>query len=436
MATPNPEPVFVKELADKYKCSICTNLLDTPVLTECCGQHFCKACIEKWIIRKKVSICPHCRAENFNKIVSQPIIREIKELGVYCANRKNGCKAVINYDNFQKHVIKCLFGVVECTNDCGMGGLLRKDLKQHRKQECPNRIVHCELCNEEGKHQEIVGNETKYYILVGDHKRTCPEVILACPNKCNEKLKRKDIEEHRNECSLEEVDCPFKEAGCEVRLPRKDIPEHETTSMQSHLRLAMKASATVNTAMATVKRENKKLKKSHDELKGDLDTILSVVSTELSSMDIPSNNRKPMDGIKTILTSLTSMIRADGKTHCVHMSNKLGIFRDPELTEYRMLQASSPPLCIYPGFKIFIGFFANVLLLLLEKTSIHGYPQTLSIEVKPTTGPPFSFSLNDFTHSSDVKCDSGRELMFVMGDALPIKASKDFYANIRIINIS
>ncbi len=47
MSTPNPEPVLVKELADKYKCSICTNLLDTPVLTECCGQHFCKACLEK-----------------------------------------------------------------------------------------------------------------------------------------------------------------------------------------------------------------------------------------------------------------------------------------------------------------------------------------------------------------------------------------------------
>ncbi len=51
MATPNPEPVFVKELADKYKCSICTNLLDTPVLTECCGQHFCKTCLEKWITK-------------------------------------------------------------------------------------------------------------------------------------------------------------------------------------------------------------------------------------------------------------------------------------------------------------------------------------------------------------------------------------------------
>ena len=143
MATPNQEPAFVKELADKYKCSICTNLLDTPVLTECCGQHYCKACLEKWIIRKNESSCPHCRAENFKKIVSQPIIREIKELGVYCANRKNRCKTIIMYGDFQNHVDKCPFGGVECTNDCDMIELLRKDLEQHCKQECPNQIVHC-----------------------------------------------------------------------------------------------------------------------------------------------------------------------------------------------------------------------------------------------------------------------------------------------------
>ncbi len=123
IATPNSEPAFVKELADKYKCSICTNLLDTPILTECCGQHYCKACIEKWIIRKKESVCPHCRAENFNKIIALPLVLKIKELGVYCTNRNNGCKAVINYEHFQKHVDECLFGAVECTHDCGTGGL-------------------------------------------------------------------------------------------------------------------------------------------------------------------------------------------------------------------------------------------------------------------------------------------------------------------------
>ncbi len=428
MAAPNPEPVFVKELADKYKCSICTNLLDTPVLTECCGQHFCKACLEKWITQKRLTICPHCQTENFNKIIALPLVRKIKQLGVYCMNRDNGCKEVINYGDYQKHVDKCLFGIVECANDCGTGGLLRKNLEQHCKQRCPNRLVHCELCNKEGKH----------LVIVGGHKHTCPNVILECPNKCNEKITRKDFEEHRNECPLEEVDCPFKEAGCEVRLPRKYLEKHELSSMQSHLRLAMKAT---DTALATVKRENKELKRSQDELKRDFDTILSVVSTELSSIHIPPNDRKPMNGIRTVLTSLTTMIQPDGKPYCVHISNKLGIFRE-ESELKGIIQASSPPLCIYPGFKIYLTF-SNIrvgkwfFLLLLDKSDIHGYPKTLSIEVQPTIGQPFLCSLNDLTHSGTIQRDQGREVRIMMSDTLPIhKVSDDFYANIRITDIS
>ena len=418
MATPNPEPVFVKELADKYKCSICLNLLDTPVLTECCGQHYCKACIEKWIIRKNESICPHCRAKNFNKIVSQPIIREIKKLGVYCTNRKKGCKAVIKHEDFQKHVDECSFGVVECTNDCGTRGLLKNDLKQHCKQECPNRIVHCKLCNEEGKHS----------VIVGRHKHTCPNVILECPNKCDKNIKRKDIRKHRNECLLEIVDCPFKEAGCEVRLPRIDTEDHEASSMQSHLRLAM----------TTNKREKNELTRKHDELKRDFDNLLSVVSTELSSIHISPNDETPISGIRTILTSLTTMIQPDGiKAHCVHMSNKQGIFREPELEEYYdILQASSPALCIYPGFRIYLVFGKNRLLLVLEESDIHGYPETLSIEVQSTTGQSFSRSLSDLTCTATKQCDSGREFRFMVGTTLPFRVSNDFYANIKITDIS
>ncbi len=307
-----------------------------------------------------------------------------------------------------------------------MGGLLRKDLKQHCKQECPNRKVHCELCNEEGK----------ISVIVGEHIQTCPNFILECPNKCNEKVKRKDVEEHRNECPLEIVDCSFKEAGCEERLLRKDILEHEASSMQSHLRLTM-------TTMATVKRENKELKRSHDELKGDLDTILSVVSTELCSIHIPPNDRKPMDGIRTVLTSLTSMIQPDGKTHCVHMSNKLGMFRDPELKSFSNgnLRASSPPLCIYPGFNIYLAFgndsYRKIFLLLLEKSAIHGYPETLCIEVQPTTGEPFSFTLNDLECAATQESVSGRKFRFMVDNMFPILVTKnDFYMNIKITDIS
>ncbi len=136
--------------------------------------------------------------------------------------------------------------------------IAKNDLIKHRKQECPNRIVHCKLCNEEGKHS----------VIVGEHIQTCPNLTLECPNKCKEKVKRKDIEEHRKECPLEIVDCPFKEAGCEVRLPRKHLEKHEASSIQSHLRLNMTTTDTVNTplanfntAMAAVSRERIRTKK-------------------------------------------------------------------------------------------------------------------------------------------------------------------------------
>ena len=256
----------------------------------------------------------------------------------------------------------------------------------------------------------------------------CREVILECLNKCDKNIKRKDIRQHRNECLLEIVDCPFKEADCEVRLPQIDTKEHEASSMQSHLRLAM----------TTNKREKNELTRKHDELKRDFDNLLSVVSTELSSIHISPNDETPISGIRTILTSLTTMIQPDDiKAHCVHMSNKQGIFREPELEEYYdILQASSPALCIYPGFRIYLAFGKNRLLLVLEESDIHGYPETLSIEVQSTTGQSFSRSLSDLTCTATKQCDSGREFRFMVGTTLPFRVSNNFYANIKITDIS
>ncbi len=61
-----------------------------------------------------------------------------------------------------------------------------------------------------------------------------------------------------------------------------------------------------------------------------------------------------------------------------------------------------------------------------------------SIEVQPTTGQPFSYSLNDLTHSGDIQHDLGREVRIMMGDTISIytRVSDDFYANIRITDIS
>ncbi len=38
---------FVDKVPEDHHCTICTNILTDPVLTECCGQDFCDGCIKK-----------------------------------------------------------------------------------------------------------------------------------------------------------------------------------------------------------------------------------------------------------------------------------------------------------------------------------------------------------------------------------------------------
>ena len=47
---------FVKELPDDYQCMICTKVLNEPHLTDCCGQHFCQACLKQWFKKQAKKI--------------------------------------------------------------------------------------------------------------------------------------------------------------------------------------------------------------------------------------------------------------------------------------------------------------------------------------------------------------------------------------------
>ncbi len=49
------------------------------------------------------------------------------------------------------HMTTCGYELVRCKNDCcDLAGkkvkILRKDLEYHLQEECPNRIIACELC--------------------------------------------------------------------------------------------------------------------------------------------------------------------------------------------------------------------------------------------------------------------------------------------------
>lgn len=422
MATHIPKLEFVKKITEEYKCCICTNLLDTPVLTECCGQHFCKDCLEKWIARKKATICPHCRAENFNKIVSKPLDRKIKELQVYCRNKKNGCKNIQLYGTFHEHLISCPFGVVKCDNDCKKAGLLRKNMKKHLAMECSNRIVACAYCKQKGQ----------YCSITGVHFKICPEASLECPKACGNKIKRKDLEKHEKICPFGMVECPFKEVGCEVTVLRRTLPEHERSAVEYHLRLTMTSNKKKNEELKKsyeelqqnhdkLKQDHQDLKQDHEELKQNLDSILSVADTELGSHNFQSTpSAEKLESLFTTLTSLTTMIKPGDQFHTVHISNELGLCRKKTVPG---VIASSPLLWIYPGIKIYLCVMIQHFCVRMEESKNGYFPKNMCIRVQDTTGGPELIL--------EMNCQKINQFHILLSRQLPqVESLTDFYVNV------
>ena len=71
--------LFTSPLPSHLECEICLDVLTDPVQTSCCGQSYCKDCING--LRKQV--CPHCR-ENLEVFPDKKSVRFINELKIKC----------------------------------------------------------------------------------------------------------------------------------------------------------------------------------------------------------------------------------------------------------------------------------------------------------------------------------------------------------------
>ena len=223
----------MKDLPDDYQCMICAKVLNEPHLTDCCGQHFCQACLEQWFKKQAKKICPHCRSETFTHISYIPLKRKIDVLEVYCPNQKEGCKEIMKLGALDAHRNKCGFAKVDCTQGCGKL-ILRKDLMQHCNYKCPKRKIKCKFCGKVGP----------YEVISGEHTTTCEEYPVKCPRGCTQsvgEIKQKDLKKHAEICPLEEVQCPFSEAGCDASILRKDLSTHIEVNSQQHLMKMMTA---------------------------------------------------------------------------------------------------------------------------------------------------------------------------------------------------
>ena len=207
-------------------CQICQLVACDPQLSICCGNNFCKTCLDK--INSDEG-CPTCDDKEcfFTTFPNKLSDREIKKLLIWCNNNEKGCGWRDELANLENHLSTCEFEEIECVLKCGMM-IERLKMDDHLSKECPCRQVKCEYCHVMGEH----------HVIVGQHKDRCPELPLSCPNECGlENISRSALQNHLCKCPLQKVHCKYHSIGCEAKILTGAQDEHDDACMKEHFQL-------------------------------------------------------------------------------------------------------------------------------------------------------------------------------------------------------
>ena len=238
------------------ECSICLLILRQPYIVDCCGNHFCKACLDG--VCKVDKVCPLCKQKQFTAIPNKGLERVLNQRKVYCPNKKSGCDWTGELRQLDSHLsipavvsassdnVKpptsidkelqecCQFVEVRCRN-CP-ATLRRNEMTKHL-DVCPNRPIPCKYCKKYTSTPED---------LVQNHQSVCQKFPVPCPNKCGAKIQRKNVAKHVDStCPQSKLPCEYSHVGCTVVLARTKMENHlkSASGMAAHLSLMEKAYA-------------------------------------------------------------------------------------------------------------------------------------------------------------------------------------------------
>lgn len=226
---------FVEDAPEDYNCGICYSILQEPNVTECCGQHFCRECLEVWKRGENNRSCPHCRKKNFRHMIYKPLQRRINESMVYCEHYEEGCSKTMKLIDLKHHLSVrnnsgCDYTTLTCPVDpfCSCS-ILRKDVEDHCSNVCDYRSVECTFCKKEMVHHRLKR-----------HHNRCPKYLVTCPRKCTkDKIAREELEKHNEDCPKMTQECLFYEVGCTEDIVREDYEAHLQANTGDHLHKVM-----------------------------------------------------------------------------------------------------------------------------------------------------------------------------------------------------
>ena len=162
---------FVDEVDEELMCSICGQVLESPVQVRQCEHCFCGSCVNEWL--KHQSVCPVDRSpvSPRDDLIQPPrILRNLLgRLKISCINKEFGCSAVVRLDTLQSHHNECQYNPkrpVECEKGCGLVVPL-DEVPQHNCIQELHKIVK----NKSDSIDELVSQVSDLELRLNDQHR-------------------------------------------------------------------------------------------------------------------------------------------------------------------------------------------------------------------------------------------------------------------------
>ncbi len=247
--------MFIDSIPDYLYCNKCNVVAREVVITSCCGESFCQACIADSL--EQGQPCPACGEYHYSVFKHVRNRNQIGNLRLYCSVKERGCVWSGTLDqldaHLDPHLDNCQYVDTKCPLNC-LQTIPKNKVDQHVAQECTKRPHVCQHCGFKATYEEVVDT----------HLPECKYVPLQCPNMCGVSCERGEMEDHMKLCRLEEVECEFSSVGCDGRFIREDQDEHARQNSQKHLTLT--ASLAVETKEQLQQKLLEQDKKHHEEL--------------------------------------------------------------------------------------------------------------------------------------------------------------------------
>lgn len=209
-----PADIIADELdKERFKCSICHGIVRDPSFCSNlkCGKPFCKACLHQNEIVNKTNDCSLCKNKDGFREISYIERDSINNIKLRC--KYLGCCQYLKYMDYMEHLENCKYRVYYCKNKpCNAQG--NKDFLEDHKKKCNYRKIICECKT------KIV-----FHLFEKHIKEGCPEALVSC-RYCDEKIKRKNLEEH--EKKNENAECikdQYKKSQEEIKTMKKKLAE-------------------------------------------------------------------------------------------------------------------------------------------------------------------------------------------------------------------